>query len=166
MPQKKKYWLVKSEPSVFSIDDLAKSPMQTSCWDGVRNYQARNFMKNMAVGDHVLFYHSNANPPAVAGIAEVVKPAYPDPTQFDKKNRHYDPGSDPSSPRWEMVDIKYVRKFSHPVTLDQLRKEINLKRMVLLQKGSRLSVQPVRPLEWRLILSLVSRSLLQKTGRG
>jgi predicted RNA-binding protein with PUA-like domain len=155
MPRKKKYWLMKSEPSAFSIDDLAKSPMRTTCWDGVRNYQARNFMKNMAVGDQVLFYHSNANPPAVAGIAEVVKTSYVDPTQFDKKNKHYDPGSDPSSPRWEMVDIKYVRKFSRPVTIDRLRKELSLKRMVLLRKGSRLSVQPVSPLEWRQILSLV-----------
>ncbi len=154
MPQTKKYWLMKSEPSVFSIDDLAESPLQTTCWDGVRNYQARNFMKNMAIGDQVLFYHSHADPPAVVGIAEIVKAAYADPTQFDKKNKHYDPGSDPSSPRWEMVDIKYVRKFSRPVTLDQLRKELSLKRMVLLQKGSRLSVQPVGPLEWRRILSL------------
>jgi predicted RNA-binding protein with PUA-like domain len=155
MPQKKKYWLMKSEPSVFSLDDLAKSPAQTTCWDGVRNYQARNFMRSMAVGDQVLFYHSTADPPAVVGIAEVVKTAYVDPTQFDKKNKHYDPGSNPSSPRWEMVDIKYVRKFSHPVTLDQLRREIKLKGMVLLQKGSRLSVQPVSPPEWEHVLSLI-----------
>jgi predicted RNA-binding protein with PUA-like domain len=154
MPGKKQYWLMKSEPSVFSIDDLAESPTRTTCWDGVRNYQARNFMRYMAVGDQVLFYHSNVNPPAVVGIAEVVKASYADPTQFDKKNKHYDPTSDPSSPRWEMVDIKYVRKFSRPVTIDQLRKELSLNRMVLLQKGSRLSVQPVSPLEWKQILSL------------
>lgn len=155
MPQKKKYWLMKSEPSTFSLDDLAKSPAQTTCWDGVRNYQARNFMRSMAIGDQVLFYHSNADPPAVVGIAEVVKTAYADPTQFDKKNKHYDSGSTPSSPRWDMVDIKYVRKFSHPVTLDQLRKDTKLKGMVLLQKGSRLSVQPVRLPEWEHILSLI-----------
>lgn len=154
MPQKRKYWLMKSEPSVFSIDDLAKSPSQTTCWDGVRNYQARNFMRSMAAGDQVLFYHSNADPPEVVGVAEVVKTAYADPTQFEKKHKHYDPGSDPSNPRWEMVDIKYVRKFLRPVTLDQLRKEIRLKGMVLLQKGSRLSVQPVSPLEWGHILRL------------
>lgn len=155
MPQKRKYWLMKSEPSVFSIDDLAKSPLQMTCWDGVRNYQARNFMRSMALGDQVLFYHSNADPPAVVGIAEVVKTAYADPTQFNKKHQHYDPASDPSSPRWEMVDIKYVRKFSRPVTLDQLREEIRLKGMVLLQKGSRLSVQPVSPFEWGHIISLI-----------
>lgn len=155
MPKKKRYWLMKSEPSVFSIDDLAKSPAQTTCWDGVRNYQARNYMRSMAVGDQVLFYHSNADPPAVAGIAEVVKTAYADPTQFDKKSKHYDPGSDPASPRWEMVDLKYLRKFSHPVSLDRLRKEGRLKGMVLLQKGSRLSVQPVTPSEWAHIMSLV-----------
>lgn len=154
MPQKRKYWLMKSEPSVFSIDDLAKSPSQTTCWDGVRNYQARNFMRSMAAGDQVLFYHSNADPPEVVGVAEVVKTAYADPTQFEKKHKHYDPGSDPFNPRWEMVDIKYVRKFLRPVTLDQLRKEIRLNGMVLLQKGSRLSVQPVSPLEWGHILRL------------
>lgn len=154
MPQKRKYWLMKSEPSAFSINDLAKSPSQTTCWDGVRNYQARNFMRSMAVGDRVLFYHSNADPPAVVGIAEVVETAYADPTQFDKKHKHYDSESDPSNPRWKMVDIKYVRKFSRPVTLDQLRKEIRLKGMALLQKGSRLSVQPVSPLEWGHILGL------------
>ena len=155
MRQKKQYWLMKSEPSAFSIDDLQTSLKQITSWDGVRNYQARNFMRSMAVGDQVLFYHSNADPPAVVGIAEVVNSAYADPTQFDKKSKHYDPESDPSRPRWDMVDIKYVRTFSHPVTLDRLRKEIRLKGMVLLQKGSRLSVQPVSPLEWGHILSLV-----------
>ena len=151
----RQYWLMKSEPSTFSIDDLKGSRDQTTCWDGVRNYQARNFMRSMAVGDHVLFYHSNADPPAVAGIAEVVKAAYPDPTQFDKKDRHYDPESIPSEPRWDMVDIKYVRKFARPVTLDELRKETKLKGMVLLKKGSRLSVQPVTQLEWRHTINLV-----------
>lgn len=154
MSKKMKYWLVKSEPTAFSIDDLATSRAQTTCWDGIRNYQARNFMRDMAVGDQVLFYHSNADPPAVVGIAEVVKTAYADPTQFDKNNKHYDPASEPDSPRWSMVDIKYVRKFSRPLTLDRLRKEARLKGMVLLQKGSRLSVQPVSPLEWGHILSL------------
>lgn len=154
MPQKRKYWLMKSEPSAFSLDDLMNAPAKTTCWDGVRNYQARNFMREMAIGDQVLFYHSNADPPAAVGIAEVVKTAYADPTQFNKKDEHYDPQSDPSSPRWDMVNIKYVRKFSRPLTLDQMRKETKLKGMVLLRKGSRLSVQPVSPLEWEHILSL------------
>ena len=149
------YWLMKSEPSTFSIDDLICSPRQTTCWDGVRNYQARNFMRRMALGDQVLFYHSNADPPAVVGIAEVVKTAYPDSTQFDKKDKHYDPESKPSDPRWDMVDIKYVRKLTRPLTLDELRKETKLKGMVLLKKGSRLSVQPVTQLEWQHIINLV-----------
>ena len=151
----RKYWLMKSEPSAFSIDDLHRSPKQTTCWDGVRNYQARNFMRDMTVGDHVLFYHSNTDPPAVVGIAEVVKTAYPDSTQFDKKDKHYDPESKPSEPRWDMVDIRYVQKFPKPLALDELRKDVKLKGMVLLQKGSRLSVQPVTPLEWKHILTLV-----------
>ena len=150
----KRYWLMKSEPSAFSIDDLMNAPAQTTCWDGVRNYQARNFMRDMAIGDQVLFYHSNADPPAVVGIAEIVKTAYPDPTQFDKKDTHYDPQSERSSPRWDMVNIRHVRRFSRPLTLDQLRKETKLKEMVLLRKGSRLSVQPVSPQEWEHILSL------------
>jgi len=157
MAQKRRYWLMKSEPSAFSIDDLIKAPLQTTCWNGVRNYQARNFMRSMAIGDRVLFYHSNADPPAAVGIAEVVRTAYADPTQFDRKDEHYDPESDPSVPipKWDMVDIKYVRKFSRPLPLDQLRKESKLKGMVLLRKGSRLSVQPVTPAEWEHILTLV-----------
>lgn len=155
MPQKRRYWLMKSEPSAFSIDDLSRASQQTTGWDGVRNYQARNFMRSMAIGDRVLFYHSNADPPAVVGIAEVVKTAYVDPTQFDKKDEHYDPDSNPSTPRWDMVDIKYIRKFSQPVSLDQLRKDPKLKDMVLLRKGSRLSVQPVTPAEWEHILTIV-----------
>ena len=148
------YWLMKSEPTAFSIDDLIRSPDHATYWNGVRNYQARNFMRSMAVGDHVLFYHSNTDPPAVVGIAEVVKTAYPDSTQFDKKDKHYDPGSKPSEPRWDMVDIKHVRKFARALTLEELRNENKLKGMVLLKKGSRLSVQPVTPLEWRHIMKL------------
>lgn len=153
-PEARHYWLMKSEPSVFSIDDLASSSTRTTCWDGVRNYQARNFMRRMRLGDQVLFYHSNADPPAVAGIAEVVREAYADPTQFDRRHKHYDAASDPSSPRWEMVDIKFVRKFPQSLTLDQLRKESRLKGMELLRKGSRLSVQPVTAAEWEHILTL------------
>ncbi|MFO0699724.1 MAG: EVE domain-containing protein [Nitrospira sp.] len=150
----RKYWLMKSEPNAFSIDDLARSPGETTCWDGVRNYQARNFMRSMAVGDQVLFYHSNADPPAVVGIAEVVRTAYPDSTQFDKRDKHYDPNSKPSEPRWDMVDIKYVRTFSKPLALDDMRGDPQLKDMVLLKKGSRLSVQPVTLGEWKHILRL------------
>lgn len=150
----KNYWLMKSEPSTFSIDDLARSPGQTTYWDGVRNYQARNFMRDMAVGDQVLFYHSNAEPPAIVGIAKVVRTAYPDSTQFDKKDKHYDPASKPSEPRWDMVDIKYVRTFPKPLTLNELRRYPVLKEMILLKKGSRLSVQPVTSSEWKHILHL------------
>jgi predicted RNA-binding protein with PUA-like domain len=155
MSKKKQYWLMKSEPSAFSIDDLINAPMRTTCWDGVRNYQARNYMRDMAVGDHVLFYHSNANPPAAVGIATIVKTAYPDPTQFDRQDPHYDPDSVVDRPKWDAVDIKYVSKFSRPLTLDHMRKEPKLKGMVLLQKGSRLSVQPVSAMEWDHILGLI-----------
>ena len=149
-----RYWLMKSEPSAFSIDDLAASPGQRTCWDGVRNYQARNYMRAMQVGDQVLFYHSNADPPAVVGIAEVVRTAYPDDTAFQKADKHYDPKSDPSKPVWDMVDIKFVKKFPRPLGLDLLKKQAPLKHMELLRKGSRLSVQPVKPDEWKVILKL------------
>ena len=154
MKKGRHYWLVKSEPDTFSIDDLARAPRQTTCWDGVRNYQARNFMREMAVGDHVLFYHSNADPPAVVGSAEVVKTAYPDDTQFDKRSDHYDPASTMDRPRWDMVDLKFREKFPAGLPLDRLRREPKLKAMVLLRKGSRLSVQPVREAEWRVITQL------------
>ncbi len=149
-------WLMKSEPSAFSIDDLAASPGQRTCWDGVRNYQARNYMRDMKVGDQVLFYHSNADPPAVAGIAEVVRTTYPDDSAFDKKDQHYDPKSDPARPVWEMVDIKFVRKFPQPLGLDLLKTQAPLKHMELLRRGSRLSVQPVKPEEWKAILKLAN----------
>jgi predicted RNA-binding protein with PUA-like domain len=148
------YWLMKSEPEAFSIDDLARAPKQTTSWDGVRNYQARNFMRSMKVGDEVLFYHSNADPPAVVGIARVVRTSYPDPTQFDPHDTHYDPDSNPKEPRWEMVDIRLMRRFKAPLPLDRLRQEPQLKQMELLRKGSRLSVQPVRLKEWKAILRL------------
>jgi predicted RNA-binding protein with PUA-like domain len=154
MAEERQHWLMKSEPEAFSIDDLARSPKQTTSWDGVRNYQARNFMRAMRVGDQVLFYHSNADPPSVVGIAEVVQPAYPDATQFDKRDRHYDPDSDPAQPRWDMVDIRFVRKFTTPLSLDLLRRQSGLKGMELLRKGSRLSVQPVRGVEWDHIIRL------------
>jgi len=154
MAQKRRYWLMKSEPRTFSIEDLARSPKQTTGWDGVRNYQARNFMRAMAIGDHVLFYHSNAEPPAVVGIAEVVRTAYPDETQFDKTHHHYDPGSLRSAPRWDMVDIRYRQTFKIHLPLDRLKQERRLKDMVLVRKGSRLSVQPVTEAEWAVVLKL------------
>lgn len=150
----RRYWLMKSEPSAFSIQDLQQSRNRTTSWDGVRNFQARNFMRAMEPGDQVLFYHSNADPPAAMGIAEVVKQAYPDDTAFDPSDKHYDPKSRPDKPLWDMVDIKLVRIFPSPVGLDRLRQEPGLKRMELLRKGSRLSVQPVRPEEWRIVLKL------------
>jgi len=149
-----RYWLMKSEPSAFSIQDLRKVSGRTTCWDGVRNFQARNFMRAMKKGDRVLFYHSSVDPPSVMGIAEVVKEAYPDDSAFNPKDIHYDPKSTPAKPLWDMVDIKLVRIFPSPIPLDRLRKETGLKRMELLRKGSRLSVQPVRLEEWVIVLTL------------
>jgi predicted RNA-binding protein with PUA-like domain len=154
-----RYWLMKSEPRAFSIENLEKSPKGTTCWDGVRNYQARNFMRAMAVGDRVLFYHSSVEPPAVVGIAEVVRTAYPDETQFDKTSHHYDPASVPSAPRWDMVDIQHRQTFRTSLPLDRLKQEPKLKKMVLLQKGSRLSVQPVTEAEWALVLKLAAAKI-------
>ena len=150
----RRYWLVKSEPNAFSIDDLAHAPQQTTSWDGVRNYQARNYMREMGIGDYVLVYHSNADPPSVVGIAEVVRTAYPDDTQFDKRSHHYDPTSTAADPRWDMVDIKHRETFSNSLSLDRLRQESKLRGMVLLRKGSRLSVQPVTDSEWTTIVRL------------
>ena len=149
-----KFWLMKSEPGVFSIDDLARASGQSTFWDGVRNFQARNLLREMAPGDGVLFYHSSADPPGVAGTAKVVAAAAPDPTQFDRKSDHYDPGSKPDDPRWFGVEIKLDRKFAREVTLPELRANPALEEMVLLRKGSRLSVQPVSPAEWRVICKL------------
>jgi len=157
MPRPRRYWLVKSEPNAFSIEDLARAPKQTTCWDGVRNYQARNFMREMAVGDYVFFYHSNADPPAIVGIAEVVKVAYPDETQFDRESRHFDPASTREAPRWDMVDLKYRETFTTSLSLDRLRHESRLRGMVLLRKGSRRSVQPVTESEWAVILKFAGR---------
>lgn len=154
MAEGRHYWLMKSEPDVFSLDDLARAPKQTTSWDGVRNYQARNYMRAMKTGDRVLFYHSNAQPPCVVGIAEVIKTAYPDATQFDPQNAHYDPASLPDQPRWDVVDIRFLRKFAAPLSLDFLREQASLKGMELLRKGSRLSVQSVRSSEWNEILRL------------
>lgn len=146
------YWLMKSEPSCFSIDDLRTASNQITAWDGVRNYQARNFMRDdMAIGDQVFFYHSNTNPPGIVGIAEVVSEAYPDHTALDPNSEHPDAKSTPENPRWFMVDIRFKEKFSHILSLDYLRQHSELKNMPLLRKGNRLSVMPVGQEEWRFI---------------
>ena len=154
-----RYWLLKSEPEAFSIDDLARAKNRTTRWDGVRNYQARNFLRDeIAVGDGVLFYHSNADPPSVAGTARVVRAGYPDPSQFDPRDDHRDPDSPPDAPRWFAVDIAFEATFADPVTLPVMRADPALAEMVLLRKGSRLSVQPVSAAEWRRISKLGGRA--------
>ena len=147
------YWLLKSEPSAYSIDDLAKD--KTTAWTGVRNYQARNFMRDdMRVGDGVLFYHSNTQPMGIYGVAEVVREAYADHTAFDPADPHYDAKSHPTNPTWMMVDIGYVGTFKAPITLTTLKQTLGLEKMVLVQRGSRLSVQPVSREEWNIIMRL------------
>jgi len=154
MPKTPKFWLLKTEPESFSIQDLARAPKQTTCWDGVRNYQARNFMRDeMQVGDRVLVYHSG-DEPAVVGTATIAREAYPDHTAWDKKDHHYDPASTPGNPRWVMVDIRLDKIFERPLPLEQLRGLAALKEMELLRRGSRLSVQPVRKSEFDTILKL------------
>ena len=149
-----RYWLMKSEPTSFSFQDLERSRDSTNHWDGVRNYQARNHMRAMRTGDRVFFYHSSCDPPAIVGIAEVTREAYTDHTQFDPKDDHYDPKAKRDKPIWDMVDVRAVRRFPLPLSLEILRGTPGLKDMVLLRKGSRLSVQPVRPKEWNIICKL------------
>ena len=152
------YWLMKSEPDVFGIDDLAAQPRKTEHWDGVRNYQARNMMRDeMQKGDQVFFYHSNCKEPGIVGIAEVVKEGYPDHTAFDPKEKYYDPKSDPENPRWYMVDIRFVRKFDRTISLQELKQEKALDGMKLLQRGNRLSVMPVEKKQWQHILKMEKR---------
>ena len=144
MPRSARYWLFKTEPESFSIQDLAKAPRQTTCWDGVRNYQARNFLRDdIKEGDRVLFYHSQADPPAVVGTAVVVRDGYPDHTAWQKTNHHFDPKSTAEKPIWYMVDIRFEEIFPTPQPLDLLRTVPALEKMELLRRGSRLSVQPV-----------------------
>ncbi|HEV7222969.1 MAG TPA: EVE domain-containing protein [Pirellulales bacterium] len=153
-PQKK-YWLLKSEPSSFSIQDLAACPKQTTFWSGVRNYQARNYLRDeMRAGDEVLFYHSGAEPPAIVGTATVVREGYPDHTAWDPKDSHYDVKAAPDNPIWQMVDIKLGRIFDEPLPLDSLRSVAALRNMELLRRGSRLSVQPVSRSEFETVLRL------------
>ena len=152
---KLRYWLLKTEPEVFSIDDLKASQDFTTCWDGVRNYQARNFMRDqMHLDDRVLVYHSNSAPSAVVGTARVCKTAYPDFTSWDCKDAHFDPKSKPENPTWFMVDIRFESKFSVPQSLFELKQIPKLEGMELLRKGSRLSVQPVTKRQFDIILNL------------
>jgi len=147
------YWLMKSEPSCYSIDDLQRD--KVTHWDGVRNYQARNMMRDqMKKKDLVFFYHSNAKPTGIVGIAEVVKEGYPDFTAFDPTSDHPDPSSTPDKPRWHMVDVRFKKKFKHIIPLSELKQFSVLTNMKLLQKGNRLSVMPVAPKEWQFILEL------------
>ena len=152
-----RYWLMKSEPDEFSIDDLAAAPGKKTAWFGVRNYQARNFMKDqMQVGDRALFYHSSCPEPGIAGICQVVSAAYPDATQFDPKSDYYDPKSTRAAPRWMNVDVKLVKK-TRLVSLAEMRAEPRLARMRTLQRGNRLSITPVDPAEWDVVLELAAR---------
>jgi predicted RNA-binding protein with PUA-like domain len=147
------YWLMKSEPDAFSIDDLKKKGQEH--WDGVRNYQARNFMRDgMRVGDKIFFYHSNCDEPGIVGIAEVATDAYPDPSQFDPKSKYFDAASSRDNPRWMLVDVKFVKKLKRTITLKELQAEPALAEMALVRKGNRLSVMPVGAAEWRHILTM------------
>ena len=155
MPQS--YWLMKSEPDAFSLDDLKKSPKKTTTWEGVRNYQARNIMRDLCKkGDGVLFYHSRTKEPAIVGLAKVVKESYPDHTQFDPDSPYFDPKATLDNPRWFMVDVQYDSHFKTPVTLDEAKQTEALSNMVLVNRG-RLSVQPVTAQEWKLILKMGKR---------
>lgn len=154
-----RYWLMKSEPEEFSVDDLKHRPKQTEPWDGVRNYQARNFMRDeMRNGDQAFFYHSSCKTPGIAGIMEIVREGYPDHTAFDPESKHFDPKSDPEKPRWFMVDVKYVRHTGRVISLAELKEHDELAGMKLLQKGNRLSVMPVSEHEWFYILGLENHS--------
>jgi predicted RNA-binding protein with PUA-like domain len=151
------YWLLKSEPDSFSIDALKAAPKQTSAWDGVRNFQARNMLRDsMKKGDQAFFYHSSCDVPGIAGVVSIVKDGYPDATAFDPKHHHYDPDSKADAPRWYVVDVKLLRKFRRIITLDELRQHAakKLKDFVLLRRGNRLSVMPVAKKDWEFILTL------------
>jgi predicted RNA-binding protein with PUA-like domain len=148
------YWLMKSEPDAFSITDLKSRPKKTEHWDGVRNYQARNFMRAMKKGDLAFFYHSSCEVPGVYGIIEIARAAYPDHTAWDPENHHYDPKSTPERPLWFMVDVRFKRELKKPVTLTAIKMQPALKQMRLVQRGSRLSVMPVTVKEWNTILKL------------
>lgn len=149
------YWLMKSEPDEFSINDLFNRPNQTEPWDGVRNYQARNMLRDeMQLGDLVFFYQSNCATPGIVGIMEVVRTGYPDDTAFDRDDKHYDPRSLPDTPTWYRVDVKFVKEFIRTITLKELKEHPDLKDLTLVRRGNRLSVMPISPEQWKIILSL------------
>ncbi|MDH5512703.1 MAG: EVE domain-containing protein [Gammaproteobacteria bacterium] len=149
-----KFWLMKSEPDNFSIDHLRSRPEQTEHWDGVRNFQARNFLRAMEQGDLAYFYHSSCVVPGVYGTIEIVRTAYPDPSAWDPEDHHYDPRSTPDRPLWDMVDVRFKRKFKRPVTLTAIKAQPALKNMPLVQRFNRLSVMPLTSREWNTILKL------------
>jgi len=151
------YWLIKSEPDVFSIDALAAAPKQITSWDGVRNYQVRNMMRDtMQVGDLAFFYHSSCPNPGIAGIVTINSAAYPDATQFDRKHDHYDAASERDNPRWLMIDVKLHRKLKRIITLEELRRheKQELKQLLILKRGNRLSITPVDATDWHFIINL------------
>lgn len=149
------YWLIKSEPNTFSIDDLQKKPKKTEHWDGVRNYQARNFMRDMQKGDLAFFYHSSCKEPGIVGIVEIAKKAYPDFTSWDKKSPYYDPKSSEDNPRWFMVDVKFKEKFIELLPLGILKTIKGLEDLPLVKKGTRLSIMPVTTKQWQIIHKLI-----------
>ena len=150
-----KYWLMKSEPETFGIDDLKKMPGQTEHWDGVRNYQARNMMRDdMKKGDQIFFYHSNCDVPGIVGIAKVARESYPDFTSWDPESHYYDPKSNKENPRWFMVDVKFVKKLKRTISLAELKADPALEDMPLVKKGSRLSIMPITEQQWEYILEL------------
>ena len=150
-----RYWLMKTEPGEFGIDDLARHPCKTEPWDGVRNYQARNMMRDeMKKGDRAFIYHSSCEEPGIVGIASIVREGHPDPTAFDPEDKHYDPKSDPTNPRWYLVDVKFERKLRRTISLAEMKARAALADMPLVRRGNRLSIMPVSEQEWEYILSL------------
>ena len=153
------YWLLKSEPGNFSLDDLRARPEQREPWDGVRNFQARNFMRQMRVGDQAFFYHSNAKPSGIVGVVEIVSEARPDPTQFDPESRYFDAKASVAAPRWDLVIVQFVRAFAQVLPLALLKDVPALAGMEVVRKGSRLSISPVSPAEWQAVLALAGEAL-------
>ena len=149
------YWLIKSEPKTFSIDDLIAAPKQTEPWDGIRNYQARNMMRDqMKLGDRIFFYHSNCNTPGIVGTVQVARASHPDPTQFQKNSPYYDPKATLAQPRWFMVAVQFIEKFKHPVPLNTLKMLPELTNVALIKKGNRLSIIPISEKIWSVIIKL------------
>jgi predicted RNA-binding protein with PUA-like domain len=157
-----KYWLMKTEPSTFGLDDLKRAPKQTTGWDGVRNYQVRNMLRDeMKRGDLAFLYHSSCDAPGIVGIVEIVREGYPDPTAFDRKHAHHDPASKPDAPRWYQVDVKLSQPFSRVISLTELRSHESreLAGMLILRNGNRLSITPVDPAHWKFITALARREV-------